>query len=155
MKEIKEVIKIIEPDLKVLYNYKEDIINLMKNSMEISFPNTEVDDNKIFQRFNSLYSYIEEQKGYVLFGMKNKVLLGYVWFFVTNSNRIHINQIIVSPESRGLGIGIALMQDVYKFANKHGISEVELKVTKSNERAVDFYNKQNFTVERILMKRRV
>ena len=60
---------------------------------------------------------------------------------------LHIEDLIVSPEYRGKGIGEALINGVVEKAREEGRDRVELDVEADNEKAIGFYKKKGFEVE--------
>ncbi len=57
----------------------------------------------------------------------------------------YINNIAVSPDARGRGIGERLLSHVIDRSRKAGYSAVELDVTTVNEGAIRFYERHGFT----------
>ena len=150
---LNEKIKIFNLDKSYIVKYKENIINLMEDAHRISFPNQKINLRDITNRYESLIEYIEQNKGSVLGATQDDNLLGYLWYFITNEGRIHINQIVLKEETRGQGIGSKLINQLDTVAKSIGAREIELNVSMVNEKAIKFYKKQNFVVERIQMKR--
>lgn len=150
--------EICKLSIEDVQRYREEIINMLKQSFEKSFPEISFDFSSFNNRFESLTSYISEEKALV-YGAKNgENLAGFVWFFekdTPNGKLIHINHFVVDECFRRLGAGSALWNKVESFASKRGIEEIELLVTKNNEDAVNFYLNRNFEVERLVMKKRV
>ena len=137
--------------------YKIDIMTMLKQSYEKSFPTRSIDTASLLKRVEALKLYISENKA-VVYGSKIGLsLAGFIWFFEKdsiNNKIIHINSFVVHKDFRRQGVGRALWIEVEKYANQKGIPEIELIVTKDNEDAVDFYKKSNFEVERLVMKKR-
>lgn len=129
------------------------VIELIKESMKISFPNDVITGKKIDNRYEKMIHHLENGSGKVIVVEDGNILLGYLWYFTINKNRIHINQIVINEKNRGQGLGSKLLEKLYQEAKSNRISEIELNVTKANEMAVAFYEKEKFEVERILLKR--
>lgn len=150
---MKERIRITKASIENLTNYQSEILELMKESWRMNFPNSEINKKKIIKRFENMLNYVENDEGLVLIALSKDNFLGYLWYFITDNNRIHINQIITANKFRREGIGTELINVLYTEAKKMEISEIELNVTASNEQAMNFYKKENFKAERILLKR--
>lgn len=137
--------------------YKMDIMTLLKQSYDKSFPEKGIDGESLQLRVESLKSYINRNKA-IVYGIKiASNLAGLIWFFEKenlNKKMIHINSFAVHEDFRNRGVGGALMNEVEKYANQKGINEIELIVTKDNKGAVDFYKQRCFEVERLVMKKR-
>ena len=82
---------------------------------------------------------------YLVAKIKNKVV-GYVgmWKILDEG---HITNIAILPEYRGIGIGVRLVEEILKEAEKEGINRVTLEVRKSNAVAQRLYAKFAFKIE--------
>lgn len=59
---------------------------------------------------------------------------------------IHIDPIVVSGQSRGMGIGTKLLEAVFEFAKKKKVDKVILEVVDTNPKAKKLYEKMGFCV---------
>ena len=57
---------------------------------------------------------------------------------------VHILTVAVEPESRGMGIGKALMEALFSEASKNNCYKFTLEVRASNHVAIEFYKKFKF-----------
>lgn len=57
---------------------------------------------------------------------------------------IHILTLAVEPESRGIGIGRALMEGLFAEAERRNCYKFTLEVRASNKDAIEFYKRFNF-----------
>ncbi|MGG0283583.1 GNAT family N-acetyltransferase [Peribacillus butanolivorans] len=150
-----EIIKLTIEDVE---RYNIDIRIMLKQSYEKSFPEKSFDAASYLIRVQSLKAYMGDGKA-IVYGIKNKErLAGFVWFFEKDYqgyNLIHINHFVVHEDFRRVGVGKALWDAVEGYATKKGIDEIELLVTKNNKDAVNFYEKRNFQVDRLVMKKRL
>ena len=82
-------------------------------------------------------------------------LLGYcegkavalAWGVLNKTNSVNIYQMWVSPESRGLGIGRALVARIVSWANSLKVDSLSLFVTTTNYEAISLYNYFGFISE--------
>lgn len=150
--------KIFELTIEDVEDYKIDIMTMLKQSFGESFQKENFDITYFSNRVELLKTYINENKA-IVYGVKNeRHLIGFIWFFKKENlseKIIHINHFVVHENFRRQNIGKALWIEVEKYADKQGISEIELLVTKDNENAVNFYKRRNFEVERLVMKKRL
>jgi len=65
--------------------------------------------------------------------------------FVEGSNISIIQNLIVEPRFRGLGIADALMRRVLKLARRRGAREVHVSTEMKNKKAFSLYRKHGFT----------
>ncbi|KFA62769.1 hypothetical protein S40285_07555 [Stachybotrys chlorohalonatus IBT 40285] len=62
----------------------------------------------------------------------------------------HITALTVAPEARMMGIGTMLTQKLEVTADTHDAWFMDLFVRRSNERAINFYKKQGYSVYRVV-----
>lgn len=138
-------------------HYKPTLIEMLRQSFEKSFPEGKFEPSSFQARVESLIGYVEQSKAVVFGSVVDNRLVGFIWFFEkgTLERSVHINHFVVHENYRGLGIGRQLLKEVEKYAKDRGIHEIELLVTKQNDGAVTFYEKNNFEVERLVMKKRL
>jgi len=72
--------------------------------------------------------------------------LFYYRFSTWKGKTIHLEDLIVKKDKRGLGIGKALYNQVLKFAYKKQVKRVEWVVLDWNTNAIDFYEKSGATI---------
>ena len=82
----------------------------------------------------------------VLVVVEGKRLLGYVTFVKQFStwdaaHYLYMDCLFLLEESRGLGIGRALLGEVMEAASKLGCSEIQWQTPVSNKRAIAFYTR--------------
>lgn len=55
---------------------------------------------------------------------------------------LHLEDLIVNPKMRGLGLGTALLDEVVKYSHDLGVKRISWEVLDWNERAIAFYKKK-------------
>lgn len=75
------------------------------------------------------------------------VALYFYRFSTWKGPTVHIEDLIVSGECRGMGVGEALMDEVVSMARKRGVDRIELDVEADNENAIRFYEKKGYCVK--------
>lgn len=70
-------------------------------------------------------------------------LLGYS-LAVLVADEAHLGNLAVHPEARGVGVGQALLDDLFQVAEKRRATRLTLEVRESNERARKFYYRNGF-----------
>lgn len=156
LKEGCQIMEIIKLTIDQVENYKAQIMAMLKQSFEKSFPKDSLDTTTYINRIESLKAYISEEKALVYGSIISERLVGFIWFFGKEDNvTIHINHFVVDENYRRQGVGKALWNKVENYVDREGFEEIELFVTNSNKDAVNFYMKRNFEVERLVMKKRL
>lgn len=61
---------------------------------------------------------------------------------------IHLEDLIVKQDSRGMGIGTLLLDKVIKFSSNLGVKRISWEVLDWNEPAIDFYEKKGARIMR-------
>nr|AOP02775.1 hypothetical protein YS355-orf9 [Streptococcus suis]AOP02798.1 hypothetical protein YS365-orf9 [Streptococcus suis] len=157
MKKENKKISISELSEQDLLNNKEKISDWFLASFITNFPNKKINKNFGIERFGELLSYIKLNKGYVIgaWDETQKSLNGILWYFFTNDNHLHINEVVISNEYRSKGIGKALFQYVNNIAADKNITALELNVMADNIIALNFYQNQNFEPKKIFMVKKI
>ena len=147
-----EIIDLKNHDIEI---YHDKMVDLLQQSFKQSFPNKTIEIQEFDNRLKKLKEYLAEGKTKVFSVIEEDSLCGFIWFFIKDSNTIHINHFSINKDARGNGIGRKLIEAVEKFAFENQIDEIELLVTMSNDEAIGFYKKNNFKTERLVMKKRL
>lgn len=72
--------------------------------------------------------------------------LFYFRFSTWKGRTVHLEDLIVRKEFRGLGMGVGLYKKVMQFAQSQGVKRVEWVVLDWNEEAINFYEKTGATI---------
>lgn len=148
MRESKEVRQL---DAVELPQYKEEFSRLFYDSHLINFPDHPYSLFEANARYETMLSYLSQGKGQLVAIVEETELIGFLWYFRKDRQRIHINEIAVSTRHRSQGLGRLLLETVLEQAKAQGIPQAELFVTCSNQVAVNFYTKNKFKPERLLL----
>lgn len=134
---------------KQIKSYLIDV--LMENKIE----NT---NQKVEEIYQNMKEYIQDGTAIIIGAIQEEKLNGFIWGYLRKSDekaRAHINYFVVNKDIRGQGIGQGLIREFYKEIEEKNINEIELMVTCSNKRAMNFYEKQGFNEERVLLWKRL
>ena len=71
------------------------------------------------------------------------------------NKRLYISSVIIKDTEQGKGYGKALLNYAINFAKEHEYKEITLDVMATNEKAIEFYKKMGFDIEKFLMKKRI
>jgi predicted N-acetyltransferase YhbS len=86
-------------------------------------------------------TYVAEEDGIII-----GTALFYERYSTWKGRVIHLEDLIVTQDKRGLGIGLALYKSVLKFAYDLGAKRVVWDVLSWNKNAIDFYESTGATV---------
>ncbi|MGD6900490.1 GNAT family N-acetyltransferase [Bacillus infantis] len=107
------------------------------------------------EKLENLYKYINEGSAIMYGVFDSGKLIGFQWLFKRENFgevRLHLNQIAVSRQYRGMGLGKQLLEKAKQKAVNLGIKTIDLHVSESNHGAVNLYKQAGFITERRLMK---
>jgi GNAT superfamily N-acetyltransferase len=83
-----------------------------------------------------------------MYGKIEGIALVYPRFSTWNGLVLHLEDLIVSQDKRGFGLGTALLDTVVKHADELGAKRVSWEVLDWNEPAIEFYEKKGADVKR-------
>lgn len=78
----------------------------------------------------------------------NGIALVYKRFSTWKGEVLHLEDLIVSEQMRGKGLGAALLDEVVKYGKQLGVKRISWEVLDWNEPAIDFYEKKGANVMR-------
>ncbi len=81
-------------------------------------------------------------------GKVKAMALVYMRFSTWKGPILHLEDLVVKQDLRGLGLGSALLDEVVKFGEKLGVKRVSWEVLDWNEPAIEFYEKKGADVKR-------
>lgn len=152
MKEGNKMYSIKEMNNQIVNEYEKEIKEYLKETLNQN--NIICDTAFVDKTYKDMKDFIEDESAIIICAFDNDKLLGFIWGYereVNENKRIHINYFIVNSNYRKQGIGKRLIEKIYKIAKNRNIAKIELMVTAQNKEAVDFYKKQNFNIERIVL----
>lgn len=139
-------------------SWRDQISELLNDSVKINFPDYYVDEDYGNNRCNQLKAYLHDGSGIVFGAIVNDKMCGWLWCHEINrvgKRKLHIAEIVVNEKFRHQGVGTQLLNNAEKYAIEQGILEVDLFVTKMNREAVSFYEKSAYVIERYLMNKKL
>lgn len=74
------------------------------------------------------------------------IALVYFRFSTWKGRTLHLEDLIVREEKRGLGLGSALYKEVISYAHQQGLQRVEWVVLDWNQNAIEFYERSGATI---------
>jgi ribosomal protein S18 acetylase RimI-like enzyme len=138
--------------------YKNDLIELIKESYLISFPNIVFSPEYFVERVNVMFDYINKDNAIVYVAIENDIVIGLLWMFIRNylmEKRLHVNEVVVRQEFRGCGVGSKLINKAIEYAKISNLDSVDLCVSVENINALIFYKNKGFHIDSYLMSLRI
>ena len=74
--------------------------------------------------------------------------LAYLRYSTWKGVVLHLEDLIIKKESRGLGLGTKLLDKVVKYAHEIGVKRICWEVLDWNKPAIDFYNKKGAYIKK-------
>ena len=136
--------------------YREDIIQLIKETLIFNFPNNLITEDYYPDTVDNLLSHMNNGNAIVFAAIEDEIMVGWLWCHSIDrfdSKRLHIASFAVKSASRKSGVGNHLLTIAEEYGNEQGYDGIDLLVTKENKSAVDFYMNHGFEVERYLMRK--
>lgn len=136
-----------------ILQFEKQIRDLLKYSLDVSFPEEHFPDFKINKYFEQLLQYIGEN-AYLYVANRNATIDGLIWFYIRGINikkLAYVNFFVVSEEKQGKGIGRTLFSEMEKFLLSKSINEINLQVSAKNKNAVNFYKRNKFIEDKVIM----
>lgn len=115
-------------------------LDLLEKIGKVSLP--------IYYDSSNLDNMIYDRNYLLLKANKNNKIVGFIFSKLEEDN-IHIISFAVLPEMRNKGIGTKLINTLKSF---NYFSSITLNVLETNLQAINFYYKNNFKKEKILLK---
>jgi len=136
---------------------KTDLPFIKKLLQELLDTVKDIEDFDIEQSVKNLETLIEDPVNFQLVARDKDRLLGYV-NFMTRKTIMHplpsglIDELVVTKDSRGSGIGQRLILAVIDKCRELGCCEVEVSTEKINTKAREFYKSCGFNEEAVLLE---
>lgn len=130
----------------------EDDINKNKNDLEELFKNLNILD--MTEMIKKLTLFVTEKMCICLGAYEKNELVGILWAYkreFSGELRYHINYFSIKNKSQNQGIGKKLLEKLKDIAKEKKVRIIDLNVDIDNEQAKNFYKKNNFEEEKILL----
>lgn len=143
-------------DKNIVSDYSEKIIELLNEVLDIN--GIIVDEGYSERLVFEMGKYIDDGSAYIVGAFDGEQLIGLVWCYrrvFNQEERLHIYHFIIDKSYRGAGMGQKMIDNVFEYAKKNNIHRIDLMATSSNKAVLNFYRKNDFVDERILMSKKV
>jgi ribosomal protein S18 acetylase RimI-like enzyme len=85
------------------------------------------------------------------FNLFRSLLIRYIYGYKTSKVKkgvIRVDSIAVAAQARGMGIGTALLKEVFRYASDNGLENIKLEVVNTNPEARELYERLGFKAEK-------
>lgn len=92
---------------------------------------------------------------------KNNNILGYGFGFIMDYGNVYDNKVAqldamyIKPEYRKNGIARQIIQYFIEWSKKNKASYIELKVYNNNNKAIELYEKEGFSIDKKILKKKL
>jgi len=139
-------------EYKIRLGIKEDMSSVWSLIKELAVFEKEPDAVEVTVEDLEKDGFIEIPKFHVFVAELNEEIVGIALFYYRYSTwkgqTIHLEDLIVREEKRGLGIGKALYNEVMRYAYSKKVRRVEWDVLDWNTNAIDLYEKSGATMHK-------
>ena len=119
-------------------------------------------DNSINENYKVEEFYeksIDNDNKIILVARDNDIILGYIYGFIQDNGNLFNNKIakldalFVKEQYRGNGIARSLMKEFINWAGEKEVVYVELSVCKDNTNAINLYENEGFSIDKICLRK--
>ena len=102
---------------------------------------------------------IDDDNKIILVARDSDIILGYVYGLIQDNGNLFNNKIakldalFVKEQYRGNGIARSLIREFINWAKEKEISYVELSVCKDNTNAINLYENEGFSIDKICLRK--
>ncbi len=93
-------------------------------------------------------NYLKNDKSNFWIALDNNEVIGTIGILKKHTDLAYIKRLTVKKKYRGQGIGNKLLQTAISFAQKQNFKTLYAGTVKENPAAIEFYKKQNFTINK-------
>lgn len=150
-------VKIYRLELESFERWEESIQKQIKEIITINFPQRAIEEEYYQNKSKEMRQYLAENRAVIFLAEEDNELAGWIWGYEKKQfdiRRLHIAFFSVVSKKRRNGIGKALLNLADQYAKSMGLDGMELLVTNSNYKAVEFYRHAGFEEERLLLAKR-
>ena len=147
--------KLEVPDIK---RFRERIYRFIQIDFVATYGN-EASDEVAYSKIDGLEKYIVEGKAHPYGAFLNDEMVGFLWGYIVSSpfeKIFHVAYIATDPDHRKKGIGNALLKKTEDdVLDSKEASSIELIVGSENERAILFYENNDYKKDRYIYRKEI
>ena len=146
---------------KAMLNEISEINNMLTDLIQDERKNYDSNINENYKVQEFYEKLIDSDNKIILVARDNDIILGYVYGFIQDNGNLFNNKIaqldalFVKEQYRGNGIARSLMKDFINWAEEKGAAYIELSVCKGNTNAINLYENEGFSIDKICLRKAI
>ena len=146
---------------KAMLNEIQEINNMLTDLIQDERKNYDSNINESYKVQEFYEKLIDSDNKIILVARDNDIILGYVYGFIQDNGNLFNNKIaqldalFVKEQYRGNGIARSLMKDFINWAEEKGAAYIELSVCKDNTNAINLYENEGFSIDKICLRKAI
>ena len=144
-------------------NFKDtnEINNMLTSLIQDERKNYDSNINESYKVQEFYEKFVDNDNEIILVARDNDIILGYVYGFIQDNGNLFNNKIaqldalFVKEQYRGNGIARSLMNEFINWAEEKGAAYIELSVCKDNTNAINLYENEGFSIDKICLRKAI
>lgn len=144
---------------KAMLNEIQEINNMLTDLIQDERKNYDSNINENYKVQEFYEKFVDNDNEIILVARDNDIILGYVYGFIQDNGNLFNNKIaqldalFVKEQYRGNGIARSLMKEFINWAKKEEVTYIELSVCKDNTNAINLYENEGFSIDKICLRK--
>ena len=144
---------------KAMLNEISEINSMLTDLIQDERKNYDSNINENYKVQEFYEKLIDDENKIILVARDNDMILGYVYGFIQDNGNLFNNKmakldaLFVKEQYRGNGIARSLMKDFINWAEEKGAAYIELSVCKDNTNAINLYENEGFSINKICLRK--
>lgn len=146
---------------KAMLNEIPEINKMLTDLIQDERKNYDSNINENYRVQEFYEKLIDSDNKIILVARDNDTILGYVYGFIQDNGNLFNNTIaqldalFVKEQYRGNGIARSLMNEFINWAEEKGAAYIELSVCKDNTNAINLYENEGFSIDKICLRKAI
>ena len=146
---------------KAMLNEIPEINKMLTDLIQDERKNYDSNINESYKVQEFYEKFVDNDNEIILVARDNDIILGYVYGFIQDNGNLFNNKIaqldalFVKEQYRGNGIARSLMNEFINWAEEKGAAYIELSVCKDNTNAINLYENEGFSIDKICLRKAI
>ena len=144
---------------KAMLNEISEINSMLTDLIQDERKNYDSNINENYKVQEFYEKLIDNENKIIFVARDNDIILGYVYGFIQDNGNLFNNKmakldaLFVKEQYRGNGIARSLIREFINWAREKEVAYVELTVCKDNTNAIDLYQNEGFSINKICLRK--